>query len=205
MFNRRTTFFGLLLVCSLALFSFAREDGASSEIVLPTLKASTAGHRTDDKERTALPVLQLEKLVRADMHDSKLNPFAGKSWTNSLSLSSVMPAVKAVEHLIVPSIPFKYMGRIKEEGEHPVVFFTQGSQAYAVSEGGEINGSYRLESVSPTQLVLIYLPLHTKQTLNIGELEMESDENSNSSSSDGGINTLLRDTAVEKYKESESQ
>lgn len=204
MLNRGTIFLGLMLTGSLALASLMREDkSSSSEVVLPAPRASSVSHKPDDNERAALPALQLEKLVRSELTEPEHNPFAGRSWNVPPPLPPVIPTLKA-EQPAAPSMPFRYMGRIQEEGGRPVVFFTQGSQAYAVSEGEAIDDTYRLESVLPTQLVLVYLPLKTKQTINVGPLEMDSDESFNDTSSDAA-NALLRDTEAGQIAGSERQ
>jgi hypothetical protein len=198
MLSRSTIFLGLMLTGTLALASLVREDAsASSEVVLPTLRAPSPGPQ--DGDAAAYPTLQLEKLARSGLSDPEHNPFAGsKSWNVPSALPPLIPTLKdadkspneAGQSLKVvdqslkegeqpstaPGVPFRYMGRIQEEGERPVVFFTQGSQAYAVSAGEEIDDSYRLESVSPTQLVLIYRPLKTKQTIDVSPLDMEPEE-----------------------------
>jgi hypothetical protein len=183
MLSRSTIFLGLMLTGTLALASFVREDeSASSEVVQPTSNPKLQGVNA-----SAYPTLQLEKLARTGLDDPEHNPFAGKSFSGSSAFPPVIPTLKDAEQppsessqslndsgqASTPGVPFRYMGRIQEEGGRPVVFFTQGSQAYAVSEGETIDDSYRLERVSPTQLVLVYLPLKTRQTIEIASLETE--------------------------------
>lgn len=194
MLSRSTIFLGLMLTGSLALASLVRDEPPSTEVVLPAPRASNIS--SSDDRPADLPALQLDKLARGEIADPEHNPFAGKSWFVSRSLPPVISTLKEVERPSTPSVPFRYMGRIQEEGGRPVVFFTQGSQAYAVSEGEDIDDSYHLESVSPTKLELVYLPLKTKQTLNVGSLEMEPDEGSDEVPSDVEPNALSGDSGV---------
>ena len=190
MLSRSTIFLGLMLTGTLALASLVREDdSASSEVVLPTPRASSSS--LQDGNASAYPTLQLEKLARAGLDDTEHNPFAGKSWNASFALPPVIPTLRDADKSAaeadqsfnesdqpstVSSVPFKYMGRIQEEGGRPVVFFTQGARAYAVSEGEEIDDTYRLERILPTQLVLVNLPLKTRQTIDVNPLETEPEE-----------------------------
>jgi hypothetical protein len=191
MLSRSTIFLGLMLTGTLALASLTREDGAdTSEVVLPTSRASSV--RPGDGNTNVYPALQLEKLARTGLTELGHNPFAGKSWEVSPLLPPVIPTLKEDDQTrnevnqpsSAPSVPFRYMGRIQEEGERPVVFFTQGSQAYAVSEGDAIDDSYRLESVTPTQLVLVYLPLKARQIVDVSSLEAAPEESSDEAWSD---------------------
>ena len=64
------------------------------------------------------------------------------------------------------------MGRMQEEDGQAVVYLTHGKRAYSVSQGDTIDGTYRVDSISPAQVTLVYLPLNIKQSLNIGGANM---------------------------------
>jgi len=192
MLSRSPIILALMLSVSLALAPCARADESQyTEVVLPTTRASSP--RSEDSKRTALPALQMNKLSRADITEPKHNPFVGKSWFVPPPLSTVVSTPKEVEIPSAPSLPFNYMGRIQEEGGPVVVFLTQDSKAYAVRVGEAVDESYRLESVSPTQLVLVYLPLNTKQTLNVNAPDKESDTSGNEAPSEVATNVALKD------------
>lgn len=183
MLNRSTIFVGLMLTGSLAIASLMREeDSPSSEVVSPAPRMS--GGRVENDRAGAFPALQLYKMARAEFVDAARNPFAGKSWYAPPPPPPVITMPKEFEPHALPPLPFKYMGRLLEEGERPLVFFSQGSQVYSVRAGGDIDGSYRLESVSPTQVVLVYLPLNVRQTLAVGSLETEPEAGINERPSD---------------------
>jgi len=174
MMSRSTIFLGLMLTGSLALASFMGTS-SSDEVVSPVPRVYVAkGHDIAPLESEALP---LEKLVREGLSEAASNPFAGRSWDPAPALPRAIPSLGEVDDKpSAPIVPFRYMGRIKEEGGRPVVFFTQGSQLYAVHEGEEIDDSHRLERILPTKLVLFHLPSKTKQILNVGSLDTDSDE-----------------------------
>jgi hypothetical protein len=192
MLTRGPILVALMLSVSLTLAPSVRaEESQSSEVVLPTTRVLSS--RSEGGKRAALPALQMNKLSRADITEPKHNPFAGKSWFIPSPLSPVASTPKEVASPSAPSLPFNYMGRIQEEGGPVVVFLTQDSKAYAVREGGAVDQSYRLESISPTQLILVYLPLNTKQTLNVSAPDQEPDTNSNEASLDVVTNVALKD------------
>lgn len=168
MFKRSTIFLGLLLTGSLA--AAALVSGEETQIVAPV-----AGNKSARREASAtkpgLPVLQLEKLSRADAVEPEQDPFAGKSWYVPPP-PPPPPKVQEAPRPTAPSLPFKYMGRMQEEGGQMVIYLTQGRRAYSVKMGDTIDGTYRLESISPGQIVLTYLPLDTRQTLNTGSASL---------------------------------
>lgn len=67
----------------------------------------------------------------------------------------------------VPPVPFTVIGK-KLEGSTWEVYLARGDQTYIATQGGEVAGDYRVESISPTQITFIYLPLNEKQTLQTG-------------------------------------
>lgn len=67
-----------------------------------------------------------------------------------------------------PPLPFTFMGQFQEDSGKLIVFLAKGDVAYTVSEGDVIDNLYKVESATPRQLVLVYLPLKIKQTLMTG-------------------------------------
>lgn len=164
MLRRSTIFLALMLTGSLAAAALVSgKDAQTGEVVAPVV----GGKVSRREAQPVLPVLQLEKLARADVSEPELDPFAGKSWY--VPPPSPPPQkIQEPSRPIAPPLPFGYMGRMQEEDGHVVIYLVQGNRAYSVSQGDTIDGTYRLESVSPNQLVLTYLPLDIKQTLNTG-------------------------------------
>lgn len=66
-----------------------------------------------------------------------------------------------------PPLPFRYMGKLLEEGKL-TVFITNQDRNYAVKAGDTIEGSYRVDRIDPQQVLFTYLPLNMQQTLVIG-------------------------------------
>lgn len=169
MLRRSTIFLGLMLTGSLAAAALvSEEDAQPGEVVAPLVNGKVS--RRVASVEPPLPALQLDKLVRAEVSEPELDPFAGKSWY--LPPPPPSPAEVKVQEAprpTAPPLPFSYMGRMLEEDGHVVVYLTQGASVYSVSQGDTLDGTYRLERVASNQLVLTYLPLDTKQILNTGD------------------------------------
>lgn len=66
-----------------------------------------------------------------------------------------------------PPLPFGFMGRY-DDGVKPVFLLTRGDLVLTASIGDRLDGSYQLESMQGNALVINYLPLNQKQTLDVG-------------------------------------
>lgn len=165
MWKGSTTFLGLMLTGSLAAAALvSEEDAQTGEVIAP------AGGKASRREavQPVLPALQLDKLVRADADEPEQDPFAGKSWYVPPPPPPQPKAVQEAPPPTAPPLPFRYMGRMQEEDGQALVYLTQGTRAYSVSQGDTIDGTYRVDSISPAQVTLVYLPLNIRQRLNIG-------------------------------------
>lgn len=69
-----------------------------------------------------------------------------------------------------PPLPFTYIGK-KLEGGAWEVYLARGDQTVIVNMQSVIDGTYRVDSIRPPQLVLTYLPLNQQQTLTIGGID----------------------------------
>ena len=72
---------------------------------------------------------------------------------------------KAAEKPVAPPLPFRYFGRLTENGKTDV-FVMRGEDLLAVA-AGETLGEYRVDAVSESSISFTYLPLKTKQTLGL--------------------------------------
>jgi hypothetical protein len=98
--------------------------------------------------------------------------FVSQSWTppppppppKSEQKSEPEPAPTA------PPLPFTYIGKKMEEGAWEV-YLARGEQTYIVREKSVIDPMYRVESIKPPTLSVIYMPLNEIQTLTIGGAE----------------------------------
>lgn len=95
------------------------------------------------------------------------NLFASTSWTPPPPPVKATPPV-APPAPVAPPLPFKYVGK-KFEANVWEVYLLRGEQSFLAREGGTIEGTYRVDSITAQQLNVTYLPLGQSQSLSIGE------------------------------------
>lgn len=66
-----------------------------------------------------------------------------------------------------PPLPFTFVGLLESGAEKPAAFLAHGDALLVVSAGEVVENDYRIESLSPTEVVLMYLPLKERQKLNV--------------------------------------
>ena len=69
-----------------------------------------------------------------------------------------------------PQLPFAFIGK-RFDGAHWEVFVGRGAETLIVRENDLVDGTYRIETIHPPLLSLVYLPLNERQTLAIGPAE----------------------------------
>jgi hypothetical protein len=67
-----------------------------------------------------------------------------------------------------PPLPFTFIGMVERGADKPQAFLSKGDALLIVAKGDLVDGNtYRVESLSPTQVVLTYLPLDQRQTIEV--------------------------------------
>ncbi|MCP3717820.1 hypothetical protein [Paraburkholderia sp. CNPSo 3281] len=98
--------------------------------------------------------------------ESAHDPFTASSWLPpppvEVPAAPVRPAPPTA-----PPVPFAYVGQLDAKAAKPQVFLSSGDQLLIVSPGDVIDNQYRVESVSESDVVLTYLPLHERQVVAI--------------------------------------
>jgi hypothetical protein len=120
--------------------------------------------------------IALDKLKRTQKRTGK-NLFTSKPWgtgthrfVRTKAAVSVTRPAQLPAAPVAPPMPFAYMGKmLDEESGKLVLYLSKGDVPYVVTVGEVIDGMYRIEAASETELTLIYLPLNTRQKLIIGE------------------------------------
>ncbi len=117
----------------------------------------------------ALPELELERLNRPKPEQTAATLFSSQSWVAPPPIPAVQPAPAAPVAPPAPSapaLPFAYVGKLID-ADKLVIFLSRQDKNYSVSAGDVIDSSYRVEEMSESGVVFIYLPLNIKQTLTI--------------------------------------
>lgn len=71
---------------------------------------------------------------------------------------------------VAPPLPFTFIGKSLEEGRWEVYLAT-GERTHIATEGGTLDGAWRVERIAPPLMTLTYLPLNQVQQLNIGAFD----------------------------------
>ncbi|APC65911.1 hypothetical protein ACQCP0_22365 [Ralstonia pseudosolanacearum] len=71
---------------------------------------------------------------------------------------------------MAPPLPFVVIGKKWEDGQWQV-FLGRNEETFVVKAGDTFDGRYRVDSIVPPSMTLIYLPLKARQTLTIGNME----------------------------------
>ena len=103
--------------------------------------------------------IDLGKLRRPESSLPQNDPF-------SRGLPEARPQVAAVaEKPVAPPLPFRYFGRLTENGKTEV-FVMQGDELLTIAAGQQI-GDYRVEQIAAASISFTYLPMKTRQTLDL--------------------------------------
>jgi hypothetical protein len=90
------------------------------------------------------------------------NLFVSSSWTPPPPPSKPSPPPTA------PAFPFQFVGKKLEDSVWEV-YLSRGDQNFLVREGGTLESTYRIDSITTQRLTVTYLPLGQSQSLSIGE------------------------------------
>jgi hypothetical protein len=102
--------------------------------------------------------IDLAKLERSAGSLPEADPF--KSFAQPAPAANAAPAKPAA-----PPLPFQYFGKLSENGKHEV-FVMKGDELISI-QAGKTYGDYRVDKVADARITFTYLPLKTKQTLDL--------------------------------------
>lgn len=104
--------------------------------------------------------IDLGKLQRGEASLPRTDPFKGFSDTKTPRAEKVV-----ADKPVAPPLPFKYFGRLTENGKSEI-YVMRDQDLLTVVPGLNL-GDYRVDQVGENQISFTYLPLKTKQTLDI--------------------------------------
>jgi hypothetical protein len=139
----------------------AQADSASTEPVQVALADPAASSRTAAPPRTAS--------VRAAVEvNHTANAFPSMVWTPPPPPPPPpAPPPPPPPPPSAPSLPFKFVGMMEQTADRPTAFLAKGETLHIVKVGDIVDSVYRVESLSPTQIVVTFLPLNQRQSLSV--------------------------------------
>jgi hypothetical protein len=133
----------------------ATRDGAA-----PAPAAPTAGAPT-------LPPLPVRSRIA---ESAAKDPFAARGWLPPPPPPPPPAAAVAAPPPpppTAPPVPFRFVGLLEEKSAKPAAFIAKGEALYVVHVGDVVESTYRVESFNSAQVVVTYLPLQQRQTIEV--------------------------------------
>jgi hypothetical protein len=158
--TRHARLLGAVAVVSVAVVGLL---SASEEVP----KARVANARTNASGPAARSeVVRLDLLKRVEQSAAGRDLFA--STTPPPPPAPPPPPPPPPPKPTAPPLPFTSMGKLETAGEPTIYYLQEGDKVHTVVVGDTINAQYRVETVSNGVMEFTYLPLKSKQTLNVG-------------------------------------
>jgi hypothetical protein len=115
------------------------------------------------EKRVAEVDLDISRLERRAAEAPAGDPFAPRTFGAPQQQQAAAAAPQKPE---APALPFRYMGKVIEDGKLEYLLL-RGDEHLVVTAGQKIDAEYRLDKVTASTLTFTYLPMKTKQTLEI--------------------------------------
>ena len=150
----------LLLLCAGSFMGaerlFGRDDGepAATESEPATVRRAPAA-----APAASVPILRLDRL-QARLQSTGaapevVSPFETRSWQPPPAAVKPAPTPPPV----APPFPYPYLGGLTDDGVR-TGFFTKGERVLPLRAGDSVDGAWRVEQMTETQMTLTYLPLN---------------------------------------------
>jgi hypothetical protein len=147
-----------LIVAALALAAgvVAGREKPAVELAAPAPRAVQSAALLADGE------LDLSVLERRGAAAPQADLFARRSFVpaRARQAAAAAPAPSA------PPLPFRYIGQLIEDGKLEIILL-RGAEHLTIAEPGALDAQYRVDALSETSIAFTYLPLNTRQTLDI--------------------------------------
>ncbi len=109
--------------------------------------------------------------------------FGPRSWTPPAQARARKPALKPS----APPMPYRVAGQVTREGGTRVVL-AKADRIYEVREGDTLEDGYRVESIKPDAVTLVYLPLAHRERLLVTGAALSLESGRASSAEQASVN-----------------
>lgn len=167
--KRRHVALALAFASTAALLVFSSRNGGSD--LVEAVPRGQAGSTAEVSTTTLAPFVSISALLPrkellASPNGGDRDLFGGQALPPPLP-SVAPPQTEEPPLPPTPTIPFTYIGKKAANGAWEV-YLAHGDETLIVHEKTVIDSTYRVESINPPTLSLVYVPLGTVQTLDIG-------------------------------------
>lgn len=174
--KRNHIILGVLFV-STALTLVFTERNPSDPIVEAAPRAHASGAPPRGGSTSTSAVVAIAALQARTARDAAVDD-GHKKLFGAILLAPPLPSAGTAGSDIPPlpsgslgqDMPFTYIGKQSSDGRWEV-FLSRGDDTLIVHEQTIIDGAYRVESIAPPTMTLVYLPTKLVQTLDIGSAD----------------------------------
>src|SRR5438128_2195362 len=135
----------------------------------PTSAKAPASGASQDPGHSAAPASQATQPgipARSVLGRIAADPFSAHSW-----MPRPKPAVvTAPPDPVTPPLPYRFAGQFHRESGIEV-YVARGEEIFPVKEGDTLDGQYKVDSVSATEVSFVYLPSGARQTMQFSALK----------------------------------
>ena len=165
---RRHSLLFVLLVASAGIVAWdrlrAKPVGVAAAVARPAGKATAPSAMPTRDAAPAIAKLR----PRTDYLAEGVDAFPALNPPAPSTVAAPPPqAMETPPRPTAPPIPFTVIGK-KLEGGTWEVYLAKGELTYVVRQGDVVADDYRVSTITPTQMTLLYLPLNEQQTLQTG-------------------------------------
>src|SRR5437870_2597206 len=135
----------------------------------PTSAKAPASGASQDPGHSAAPASQATQPgipARSVLGRIAADPFSAHSW-----MPRPKPTVvTAPPDPVTPPLPYRFAGQFHRESGIEV-YVARGEEIFPVKEGDTLDGQYKVDSVSATEVSFVYLPSGARQTMQFSALK----------------------------------
>jgi len=164
---RWTVLLGILALTIAAIVYPVDRAGNGDSIVSVERAATRASNASHAVER--------DYAEPSDAGQDVEDPFAPRGWLAppapvEVVASTVVAPVVAAGPPEPPPLPYRFMGRLNNEGVD-VVYLSKGDQSFVARDGETFDGTYKIVAMNAQYIEFEFLPTGDKQTLTIPPTE----------------------------------
>lgn len=134
----------------------------------PPVKAPASG-APREPEQAAAPASDARQPgipARSALGRIAADPFSAQSWLPRRKPAVVSEPPAAV----VPPLPYRFAGQFQRDSGIEV-YVARGEEIFPVKEGDTLDGQYKVDSVSATEVSFVHIPSGTRQALQFSALK----------------------------------
>lgn len=164
---RKLILFAILLgMMGLIALDISKDEGpVRSKSAAAKKSAVTQGDKPQQQDTASLRDARDIRLPeRPLLEDPRVELFGSHNWQPPVPTIIARPSTPTA-----PPMPYRFAGKLLR-GDEVSILLSKGDAVFAIKQGQTLDGSYRVESISDTEVTLVYLPLRHQESIPIFSL-----------------------------------